>query len=81
MTRTPLREQMEPKIFPAIVLGTMSPYLRHREKETGVRKRGHLGNRSGLPANHSPCMQSFIHSLDYCLECLLRARYCDLTRE
>lgn len=27
ITRTPLREQMEPKIFPAMVLGTMSPYL------------------------------------------------------
>lgn len=28
ITSTPLREQIEPKIFPAIVLGTMSPYLR-----------------------------------------------------
>lgn len=28
ITSTPLREQIEPKIFPAIVFGTMSPYLR-----------------------------------------------------
>ncbi|TNN66349.1 hypothetical protein EYF80_023388 [Liparis tanakae] len=30
ITSTPLREQMEPKIFPAIVFGTMSPYLEMR---------------------------------------------------
>ncbi|TNN35658.1 hypothetical protein EYF80_054183 [Liparis tanakae] len=27
ITSTPLSEQMEPKIFPAMVFGTMSPYL------------------------------------------------------
>lgn len=27
MTKTPLKEQIEPNILPAIVFGTMSPYL------------------------------------------------------
>jgi hypothetical protein len=27
MTKTPLSEQMDPKILPAMVLGTISPYL------------------------------------------------------
>jgi len=27
ITNTPLKEQIEPKIFPMMVLGTMSPYL------------------------------------------------------
>ncbi|TNN38985.1 hypothetical protein EYF80_050835 [Liparis tanakae] len=34
ITSTPLSEQMEPKIFPAMVLGTISPYL-WRDKVTG----------------------------------------------
>lgn len=35
ITSTPLREQIEPNIFPAIVLGTISPYLKEREKARG----------------------------------------------
>ena len=33
MTKTPLSEQMEPKIFPAMVFGTMSPYLGIEKKK------------------------------------------------
>ncbi|KAF3856581.1 hypothetical protein F7725_017304 [Dissostichus mawsoni] len=39
ITSTPLREQMEPKIFPAIVFGTMSPYLTGHNKAMPVGSR------------------------------------------
>lgn len=75
MTRTPLKEQMEPKIFPAIVLGTMSPYLREGEKQ-GVRERRPFGKQMRLPCQSFT--YSFIHSFSNCLEYLLCARYRDM---
>lgn len=35
ITSTPLKEQIEPKIFPAIVFGTMSPYLQEGDRDKG----------------------------------------------
>ena len=63
ITNTPLNEQMEPKTFPAIVLGTMSPYLQERERER-ERERSYclsLRNHVSLPTGErSYCRRNHV---------------------